>query len=326
MSTETGGAKPRIFVTRRFPDAVMARAARDYDARFNETDAPLDATAIIAACEGCDGLFCSPTEKLTAEVIAGLPESIRVIATFSVGVDHIDIPAAQARGIKVGNTPDVLTDATADITLLLLLGAARRAYEGERMVREDRWIGWSPTDTLGVHVSGKRIGIFGMGRIGQAVARRARGFDMQVHYHNRSRLSPELEAGAIYHETPESLLKVSDFFSINAPATKENHHFLNAGRIALLPDGAIVVNTARGTLVEDEALISALTSGKVTAAGLDVFEGEPKIHPGYRDLDNTLLFPHMGSATLETRNAMGFKALDNLDAFFKGEPLPAEVA
>ena len=318
-------AKPRILVTRRFPDAVLARAQRDFDAKLNENDQLLSGDAIVAASEGCRAIFCSPTEKMTAEVIQRLPESVEILTTFSVGVDHIDLEAAKARGIKVGNTPDVLTDATADITLLLLLAAARRAYEGERMVREDRWVGWSPTDTLGVHVSGKRIGILGMGRIGQAVARRARGFDMEVHYHNRSRLAAELEEGATYHETPEGLLAVSDFFSINAPATKENHHFLNAERIALLPDRAVVINTARGTLVDDEALIAALKSGRLAAAGLDVFEGEPKIHPGYRELSNCFLLPHMGSATEETRDAMGFKALDNLDAHFAGKPLPAEV-
>ncbi len=285
----------------------------------------MNGEAIVKASEGCRAILCSPTEKMTAEVIAKLPESVEILSTFSVGVDHIDVKAAEARGIKVGNTPDVLTDATADITLLLMLGAARRAYEGERMVREDRWVGWSPTDTLGVHMSGKRLGILGMGRIGQAVARRARGFDMEIHYHNRSRLTADLEQGATYHESPEELLKVSEFFSINAPATAENRHFLNAERIALLPDGAVVVNTARGTLVEDEALIAALKSGKLAAAGLDVFEGEPKIHPGYRELSNCFLLPHMGSATIETRDAMGFKALDNLDAHFAGKPLPAQV-
>ncbi len=324
MNANNNG-KPKILVTRRFPDAVLDRATRDYDARVNEGDVVMSGEEVIAAAEGCRGILCSPTEKMTAEVIAALPDSVEILSTFSVGVDHIDLKAAGARGIKVGNTPDVLTDATADITLLLLLGAARRAYEGERMVREDRWVGWSPTDTLGIHVSGKRIGILGMGRIGQAVARRARGFDMQVHYHNRSRLSPELEEGAVYHKTPEALLAVSDFFSINAPATAENHHFLNEERIGLLPDGAVVVNTARGTLVKDQALIAALKSGKVAAAGLDVFEGEPKIHPGYRDLTNCFLLPHMGSATIETRDAMGFKALDNLDAHFAGRPLPAQV-
>jgi lactate dehydrogenase-like 2-hydroxyacid dehydrogenase len=327
MSDNAPAGKPKILVTRRFPEAVLARAARDYEATFHDdSKGLLSGGALIAACEGKDGLFFSPTEKLTAEVITALPESVRVAATFSVGVDHVDLEAAKARGLKVGNTPDVLTDATADIALLLMLGAARRAYEGERMVREARWYGWSPTEMLGIHMSGKRLGILGMGRIGQAVARRARGFDMEIHYHNRSRLSPGLEEGATYHKSPEDLLRVSEFLSINAPATKENHHFLDARRIALLPEKAVVVNTARGTLVKDEDLIEALKSGRIAAAGLDVFEGEPKINPAYRDLSNCFLLPHMGSATEETRDAMGFKALDNLDAFFAGKPLPAGVA
>ncbi|MCH7794703.1 MAG: D-glycerate dehydrogenase, partial [Proteobacteria bacterium] len=222
--------------------------------------------------------------------------------------------------------PDVLTDSTADITLLVLLGAARRAYEGQRMVREDKWFGWTPTQLLGVQVSGKRLGILGMGRIGLAVAKRARGFDMEIHYHNRNRLAPELERGARYHAEAEAMLGHCDFLSINCPATPETHHFLDARRIALLPERAIVTNTARGAIVDDEALIAALKSGRLAAAGLDVFEGEPDIHPGYRGLPNVFILPHMGSATLETRNAMGFKCLDNLDALFAGAEPPDRVA
>jgi glyoxylate reductase len=210
--------------------------------------------------------------------------------------------------------------------MLVLLGAARRATEGQQMVRENKWVGWNPNQLLGVQVSGKKLGILGMGRIGRAVARRARGFDMEIHYHNRSRLDPDLEQGASYHADPEALLGESEFLSINCPASPEMHHFLDARRIALLPERAIVANTARGPLVDDEALIAALKSGRIAAAGLDVFEGEPKIHPGYRDLPNTFLLPHMGSATLETRNAMGFKCLDNLDAFFAGQEPPDRVA
>jgi lactate dehydrogenase-like 2-hydroxyacid dehydrogenase len=247
-----------------------------------------------------------------------LPDSVQIIATFSVGYEHIDLEAARDRGMRVTNTPDVLTDATADVAMLLLLAAARRAHEGERMVREDRWHGWKITEMLGVHVSGKRLGILGMGRIGRAVARRARGFDMELHYSNRSRLGPELECGATFHADPEDLLRVSDFLSIHCPASPQTHHFLDRARIALLPRRAVVVNTARGTVVEDEALIEALRSGRLAAAGLDVFEGEPNINPGYRELPNAFLLPHLGSATVETRDAMGFKCLDNLDAHFAG--------
>jgi lactate dehydrogenase-like 2-hydroxyacid dehydrogenase len=220
----------------------------------------------------------------------------------------------------------VLTDATADIALLLMLGAARGASEGERVVRANTWGAWAPTGMLGIHMTGKRLGIYGMGRIGQAVAKRARAFDMTIHYHNRSRLTAEREMGAIFHAKAEDMLPHSDFLSINAPSSPETNGFLNSARIALLPDGAIVVNTARGPLVDDGALIAALKSGKLAAAGLDVYTGEPDINPGYRAIKNAFLLPHLGSATTETRNAMGFKALDNLDAFFAGRPLPSRVA
>lgn len=317
--------KAKILVTRRMPPNVEARVTRDYDATLNADDHGVTTDEILEDARGKDGILCCSTEKFSADVIAALPESVKILATFSVGYEHIDIPAAQARGLKVTNTPDVLTDATADIAILCLLAAARRASEGDRLVRADGWKGWYTTMMLGTHMTGKRLGIFGMGRIGRAVAQRGRGFGMPIHYHNRSRLSPEVEEGATYHETPESLLAVSDFLSINAPSSPETVKFLNAERIAQLPDGAIVANSARGNMVDDEALIAALTSGKVAAAGLDVFDGEPNIHPGYRDLDNVFLLPHLGSATHETRDAMGFCCLDNLDAFFAGRPCPSPL-
>jgi lactate dehydrogenase-like 2-hydroxyacid dehydrogenase len=317
--------KPTIFVTRRLPDAVTHRLTADYEARLNTHDGVLSADQLVSGSAGADALLVTPTDKLNAEVIGRLPKSVRMIATFSVGYEHIDLNAAKARGLPVSNTPDVLTDATADIALLLMLGAARRAYEGERAVREASWKSWSTTYMLGIHMTGKRLGIFGMGRIGQAVARRARAFDMQIHYFNRRRLPADQEQGAIYHASADEMLPVCDFLSINAPGGAETHHWLNTERIARLPDKAIVVNTSRGGLVDDAALIAALKSGKLFAAGLDVFENEPNIHPGYRDLPNVFLLPHLGSATVETRNAMGFKALDNLDAFFAGRELPDRV-
>ena len=315
----------KILVTRRMPPNVEARVSRDYQATLNPDDRTASSAEIVAAAEGHDGILCCSTETFTADVISALPESVRILATFSVGYEHIDIPAARKRGLKVTNTPDVLTDATADIAILCLLAAARRGSEGDRLVRADRWKGWYTTMMLGTHVTGKRLGIFGMGRIGQAVAQRARGFDMSIHYHNRSPLSDDLEHGATFHDTAESLLAVSDFLSINAPSSPNTQKFLNAERIALLPDGAVVANTARGNIVDDAALIAALQSGKVAAAGLDVFDGEPNIHPGYRSLDNVFLLPHLGSATHETRDAMGFCCLDNLDAFFAGKPCPSPL-
>jgi len=318
--------KPVVFVTRKVPDAVTARLKRDYEPRLNADDHLPDGDEVIVGCQGADALLPCPTDKVTAAVINKLPDSVKIIATFSVGYEHIDIEAARKRGIVVTNTPDVLTDATADIAMLLILGAARRASEGERMVRNKTWGAWAPTGMLGVHVTGNRLGIYGMGRIGQALANRARAFDMEIHYNNRNRLSPDIEQGAIFHENAEDLLKVSNIFSINCPATKETTGFLNAERIAMLPDGAIVVNSARGPIVDDDALIAALKSGKLFAAGLDVYTGEPNINPKYRELENAFLLPHLGSATTDTRNAMGFKAVDNMDAFFAGKAPPDRVA
>ena len=314
--------KPSVLCTRRMPPNVEARLARDYRATLNPEDRIYSKDDLVAGSEGQDGIFCAGGDPMTAGCVERLPDSVRVIATYSVGYEHVAVDAAKARGIVVTNTPDVLNDATADVAMLCLLGAARRGAEGDRMVRAGEWVGWHSTMMLGVHVTGKRLGIFGMGRIGRAVARRARGFDMEIHYCNRNRLAPELEDGAVWHDAPESLLAVSEFLSINAPSAPETRKFLNAERIALLPDGAVVVNTARGDLVDDDALIDALRSGKVAAAGLDVFAGEPNLDPRYRGLDNTFLLPHIGSASHETRDAMGYCCLDNLDAFFAGRPCP----
>ncbi len=310
--------KAVVLVTRKLPHAVEQRLARDYEARFNVEDNVYSSDELLQLAEGADAVIPCHTERLTAEVIARLPSSVRAICSFSVGFDHIDLAAAKARGIVVTNTPEVLSDATAEIAVLLMLGAARRAYEGEREIRTDTWADWSATYQLGIQVTGKRLGILGMGRVGQIMARRARGFDMQIHYFNRRRLSGELEQGATYHDSVESLLPHCDFLSIHCPATPETHHLLNERRIALLPDGAVVVNTARGAVVDDEALIAALRSGKLFAAGLDVFNNEPNIDPRYKELENTFLLPHVGSATRETRDAMGFRALDNLDAIVAG--------
>lgn len=314
--------KSVVLVTRKLPDAVEARLERDYDARFNIDDKVYSSDELVERAAGADAIIPCHTEKLTAAVIQRLPESVRAICSFSVGFDHIDLDAAKARGIIVTNTPDVLSDATAEIAMLLLLGAARRAHEGEQQIRTSTWGDWSAIGGLGIQLTGKRLGIVGMGRVGQILAKRARGFDMKIHYYNRSRLSPELEAGAIYHDSVDQLLPRCDFLSLHCPATPETFHLMNAERIGLLPDGAILVNTARGAIVDDDALIDALRSGKLFAAGLDVFNNEPSIDPRYKALENTFLLPHVGSATRETRDAMGFRALDNLDAITAGrEPV-----
>ena len=311
--------KAAVLVTRRLPQAVEARIQRDYQARFNSEDRVYSSQELLQLADGVDAIIPCHTERLTAEVIAQLAPSVRAICSFSVGFDHIDLAAAKARGITVTNTPEVLSDATAEIAMLLLLGAARRAYEGEQQIRTDSWADWSATHQLGLQVTGKRLGILGMGRVGQILARRARGFDMEIHYYNRRRLDASREAGAIYHDTVEALLPNSDFLSIHCPATPDTHHLVNAERIELLPADAVVVNTARGAVVDDDALIAALQSRRLFAAGLDVFNNEPNIDPRYRALDNTFLLPHIGSATRETRDAMGFRALDNLDAIVAGQ-------
>ena len=315
-----------VLFTRKLPDAVERRAARDYRLIANPDDRPLTADEIVARSQDADAVVCCVADRMNGAVFSRLPERVRIVASFGVGTDHLDLAAARARGVVVSNTPEVLTDATAEVALLLLLGAARRAYEGQEMLRSGGWTGWTPTQLMGHQLSAKRLGIVGMGRIGQAMARRARGFGVELHYTDQRRLPPEKEEGARFHPSVEELLPLSQLLSLHAPSTPETRHLLDARRLALLPRGAIVVNTARGDLVDDEALIAALRSGQVGAAGLDVFQGEPAVHPGYRNLPNTFLLPHMGSATIETREAMGFRALDNVDAVLSGRPAPDRVA
>lgn len=317
---------PTILVTRKLPSSVEQRLSKSYDVRLNATDELMTAEQLVESAKGADGLLVSLTEKFSPEVIAALPDQVKIMATFSVGYDHINIPAAIDKGLIVTNTPDVLTDATAEIAFLLMLGAARGSTAGEKVLRDGEWGVWSPTGMLGLQLTGRRLGILGMGRIGQATAKRARAFGMEIHYHSRTQLTPEQEQGAIYHATAEELLAQSDVFSIHCASTDETRGFLNAERINLLPQDAIVVNSARGDIVDDDALIEALNSRRIWAAGLDVFLGEPAIDPRYHALENSFLLPHMGSATRETRDAMGHCAVDNLDAFFAGKTPPNVVS
>ena len=317
MMTTTG--RPRVLATRRMMPDVEARLARSFRAALNPDDTPMSRAELLARAAEHDALLVSSLDKFGRDFIADLPGSIRIIATHSVGYDHLDLALAKARGIAVANTPDVLTDATADLTLLLILGAARGASWGDRMVRDNRWGEQSLVAPLGHDVSGRRLGILGLGRIGQAVARRAAGFGMELHYHARRPVDPPGAHGARFHAAFQAMLPLCDFLSINCASTPETRGIVNAAAIALMPDGAIVVNSARGDIVDDEALIAALTSGKLAGAGLDVFKGEPNIDPRYRELDNVFLLPHLGSATPATRSAMGMRALDNLEAFFRGE-------
>jgi lactate dehydrogenase-like 2-hydroxyacid dehydrogenase len=318
--------KPAVVVGRKLPETVEARLARDYQPRFNEGDRIYSPDEIVELCQGADAILPAHSEVLSAETIQRLPDSVKAICNFSVGVDHVDLEAAKARGIVVTNTPDVLSDATAEIAILLMLAAARRASEGDRLVRSGGWKTWSPSFMVGTQVTGKRFGVVGMGRVGQVTAERARGFDMEIHYYNRRRLPEAKEKGAVYHENLAECLEQADVLSLHCPATPETRKMLDEKAIARLPKGAIVVNTARGALVDDDALIDALKRGRIAAAGLDVFEGEPNIDPRYRDLDNVFLLPHIGSATKETREAMGYRALDNLDAIFAGKEPQDRVA
>ena len=318
--------RPAVLVTRKLPHAVEDRLRRDYAPVFNQEDRLYPKTELLERANGMDAILACHTEHFTADVISDLPDSVCAIANFSVGVDHVDLKAAKSRGLVVTNTPDVLSDATAEIAMLLMLGAARRASEGERLVRAAKWNSWSPAFMVGIQVTGKRLGIVGMGRVGQVTADRARGFDMEILYHNRKRLDSSAEKGARYYADLDEMLPECEFLSIHCPATAETRGLFNAERIGRLPDGAVLVNTARGVLVDDEALIAALKSRKLAAAGLDVFNNEPEIHPEYRTLENAFLLPHIGSATRETRDAMGFRALDNLDAIFGGREPRDRVA
>ena len=311
-------AKPVLLVTRKLPEAIEARASRDYDARLNPDDAMWATDGAEIARRATEaraaGILGAAGDKLDAACIGALPDSVKIITTFSVGFDHVDLSAAKARGIAVTNTPDVLSFATAETAFTLLLMAARRAGEGERLVRAGRWEGWAPTQLLGVTLEGKRLGILGMGRIGRELAAMTRGFRMEVHYRDVQPLPPEMEQGAIYHAADDAFLGAIDILSMHIPGGEATRKWLNAERIARMKPGSIVINSGRGTTVDDEALIAALRSGHIRAAGLDVYDGEPRVNPGYLELENVSLLPHLGSATIETRDAMGRRALENLDA------------
>ena len=319
--------KPILVVTTRYTKEVEDRIDRDYNARRNPDQSPFNQQQLLSAAEGADAVFITPADRLDPEFFQNVSPTVKIIATYSVGFEHIDLEGAARRKIAVAYTPGANSEATADIAMLLMLGASRRAYEAQELVRTGAWKQPLNTDRLlGWQLGGKVLGIFGMGRVGQAVARRARGFGMKIHYSNASELPAEIAGDAVYHQDPSDLLRASQFLSLHAPETPQTRHFLNSKAISLLPPGAIVVNAARGGLVVDDDLIAALKSGRVAAAGLDVFEGEPKLHPEYVSLKNTFLLPHIGSATIETRTAMGMLALDNVEAVLKGGgPAPTLV-
>ena len=306
----------KILITRKLLPESENYASKIFDAQLNKSDKLMTKEELINNSINCEGILSSLTEKLDADTISKLSNKIKIISNFAVGFGNIDIIAAKKRNIIVTNTPDVLTDATAEIAMLILLGAARRAKEGMNWASKKNWK-WSADFLMGKQLTGARLGILGMGRIGRAVAEKARSFGMIIHYYNRSQLDNNLEKGAIYHKSLKSLLSVSDFFSINCPAPKETKHIINKDTLNYFPNGAIVSNSARGDMIDDEAMVEALKKGKIYSLGLDVYNGEPNIHPEYLTLPNVFVLPHLGSATITTRTDMGNLAVSNLEEFFK---------
>jgi glyoxylate reductase len=320
-------SKPLVVVTRRLPDVIETRMMELFECRLNLEDKPLTQSELIEAAREAEVLVPTVTDRIDAGVLSQAGPKLKLIASFGTGVDHIDLKTARQRGITVTNTPGVLTEDTADMTMALILAVSRRVSEGERLVRSGGWTGWSPTSMLGHRIWGKRLGIIGMGRIGQALARRAKGFGLSVHYHNRRRVHEDVEAEleATYWESLDQMLARMDVISINCPHTPATFHLLSARRLKLLRPDAYVVNTSRGEVIDENALTRMLTSGDLAGAGLDVFEHEPAINPKLMKLDNVVLLPHMGSATIEGRIAMGEKVIINVKTFADGHTPPDRV-
>jgi glyoxylate reductase len=320
--------RPQVIVTRRLPEPVEARLEALFQAEINRSGKGLTREQLAAAMSRCDILACSVGDRIDAALLGESGARLKLIANFGAGTDHIDLAAAQAKGIAVANTPDVLTEDTADIVIAVILTALRRLGEGERALRAGRWGGWKPTDFLGRSLRGKALGIVGMGRIGRAVARRAAAFGMEIHYHNRNRLPAAIEEalGAHWWAELDAMLPEMDVLSLNAPYGADTHHLIDARRLALMRRDAWLINAARGGLVDEEALIAALESGTIAGAGLDVYPKEPEVNPRLVALPNVVLLPHLGSATVETRMAMGEKVIANILAFVEGRPLPDRVA
>ena len=306
----------KILVTRKLLKDCEDKAIKIFEAKLNTNDELYSQSKLIELSQGCDAVLTSLTDKMDEETINKLPETIKIISNFAVGFGNIDLEAAKKRKIVVTNTPDVLTDATAEIAMLLILGAARRAAEGIEYARNSNWK-WSADFLIGKQLTGARLGILGMGRIGRAVAKLARPFGMKIHYHNRSQLNSNLEEGAVYHENIKSLFSVSDILAINCPATKETVNIINKKTLEYFPTGAIITNSARGDMIDDEAMLDALDRRKIYAVGLDVYKNEPNLNSSYLKHKSAFILPHLGSATKETRTAMGNLAVENIDEFFK---------
>ena len=306
----------KILITRKLIKESEDKATKTFDPILNSNDELYSQSKVIEMSKGCDGILTSLTDKMDKQTIDKLPESIKIISNFAVGFGNIDLDAAKKKGVAVTNTPEVLSDATAEIGILLILGACRRAAEGIEAAKEGGWK-WSADYLIGKQLTGTRLGILGMGRIGQKIARIAKSLGMVIHYHNRSKLNKDKEDGAIYHDNIKSLFSVSDVLSICCPATKETENMINKETVEHFPKGAIITNVARGDIIEDEALIDALTRRKIYAVGLDVYKNEPNLNPGYLKIKTAFILPHLGSATKDTRIAMANLAIDNIDEFFQ---------
>jgi glyoxylate reductase len=319
--------KPLVIVTRKLPDAIETRMMELFDTRLNLADTPLSQAELIEAVKQADVLVPTVTDRIDAAVLSQAGPRLKLIASFGTGVDHIDLKTARQRGVIITNTPGVLTEDTADMTMALILAVPRRLAEGERLVRSGKWTGWGPTSMLGHRIWGKRLGIIGMGRIGTAVARRARGFGLAIHYHNRRRVHPELEVEleATYWESLDQMLARMDIVSINCPHTPATYHLLSARRLKLMQPHAYIVNTSRGEVIDENALARMIERGEIAGAGLDVFEHEPAVNPKLLRLDSVVLLPHMGSATLEGRIDMGEKVIINIKTFADGHNPPDRV-
>ena len=321
------GTKPLVIVTRKLPDAIETRMMELFDVRLNLDDEPFSRARMVEAVQAADVLVPTVTDRIDAGILEQASDKLRLIASFGTGVDHIDVAAARARGMTVTNTPGVLTEDTADMTMALILAVPRRLVAGERLMRAGQWRGWSPTSMLGNRIHGKRLGIVGMGRIGQAVARRARGFGLSIHYHNRRPVHAEIEAEleATYWDNLDQMLARVDIISINCPHTPATYHLISPRRLALIQPHAFIVNTSRGEVIDENALVHELQNRDLAGAGLDVFEHEPQVNPKLLELENVVLMPHMGSATIEGRIDMGEKVIINIRAFMDQHAPPDRV-
>lgn len=319
--------KPKVLITRRWPDAAEKAMQARFDVTFNEQDAPLSEAELISAMQTHDALCPCVTDRISASVLGADSARVKIIGNYGVGIDHIDVKAAKAAGLVVTNTPEVLTEGTADLAMTLMLMLARRAGEGERLVRAGLWQGWYPTHMMGVDITGKSLAIIGMGRIGMAMARKAyHGFGMKILYHNRREVAEASELDAEYFSDLEDMLGLADFVALHCPSSPDTKHLINSTRLKMMKSSARLINTSRGDVVDQDALIQALKDGQIAGAGLDVYEGEPRVPEALLGMENVVLLPHLGSAAVETRSAMGLRVVNNLRAFFEGNEPEDRVA